>query len=49
MAYNHTTHIPIYKGNEDPKIHWFIYEKMSVVANIIDEGKIMAQFASSLR
>jgi hypothetical protein len=42
-------HIPIYEGDEDPKIHWFICEKFWDATDITDEDKQMAQFGATLR
>ena len=42
-------HIPIYEGDEDPKIHWFICEKFWDAKNITDEDKQMAQFGATLQ
>jgi hypothetical protein len=46
MGFNH---IPIYEGEEDPKCHWFVCEKLWDAADIIDEDKKMAQFRAALR
>jgi hypothetical protein len=45
MGFNH---IPLYEGDEDPKRHWFMCEKLWDVADITDEDKQMAQFRASL-
>jgi endo-beta-N-acetylglucosaminidase D len=46
MGFNH---IPTYEGDEDPKIRWFVYEKLWDVADVKDEDKQMAQFSVALR
>jgi hypothetical protein len=46
MAY---THIPTFKGDEDPRRHWIIYETIWDVVDIIDENKKITQFIESLR
>jgi len=30
-------HFPLYKGDEDPKCHWFVYEKYWDDMDISDE------------
>ena len=47
--HHHSVHIPIYEGEEDPRRHWFICERMWATTNIIDEDKQIAQFAGKLR
>ena len=49
MSHHHFVHIPIYEGEEDPRWHWFVCEKMWDVADIIDEDKQIAQFVGTLR
>ena len=49
MSHHHLVHIPIYEGEEDPKQHWFICERMWDAADMIDDDKTIAQFASALR
>ena len=49
MLHRHSIYIPIYEGEEDPRQHWFIYERMWDAANIKDEDKQIAPFSSALR
>jgi hypothetical protein len=42
-------HIPIYEGDEDPKRHWFVYEKNWDASDITDEDKKIAQFGVVLQ
>lgn len=42
------SHIPLYEGDEDPKKHWFVCEKIWVANNITDEDKQMAHFSIAL-
>jgi len=42
-------HIPLYEGDEDPKRHWFMCDKLWDVADITDEDKHMAQFGDTLQ
>ena len=49
MSHHHPIHILIYEGEEDPRRHWFIYERMWDVVDVIDEDKQITQFASALR
>jgi len=46
MGFNH---IPIYEGEEDPKIHWFVCENFWDATNITNEDKKMPQFGATLR
>lgn len=39
MSHHHSVHIPICEGEEDPRRHWFVYERMWDVADITDEDK----------
>jgi hypothetical protein len=41
-------HIPIYEGDEDPKRHWFVCEKLWDATDITNEDKKMAQFGAAL-
>jgi hypothetical protein len=41
--------ILIYEGDKDPKIHWFVCEKLWDAVDITDEYKQMAQFCVYLR
>jgi hypothetical protein len=36
--------IPLYEGDEDPRRHWFVCEKLWDATDITDEDKKMAQF-----
>jgi hypothetical protein len=49
MSHHHSVHIPIYEGEEDPRQHWFICERMWDAADITDENRQIAQFAGALR
>ena len=49
MSNHHLVHIPTYEGEEDPRWHWFIYERMWDAADVIDDDKKIAQFVSALR
>lgn len=49
MSHHHSVHIPIYEGEEDPRRHWFICERMWDATDVTDEDKQIAQFASTLR
>jgi hypothetical protein len=45
MGFNH---IPIYEGEEDPKLHWFICEKFWDAIDNYRQGKKMDQFRAIL-
>jgi hypothetical protein len=47
MSHHHSIHIPIFEGEEDPKRHWFVGERMWDVADVTDEDKQIAQFAGT--
>lgn len=49
MPQMNTTHLPLYEGDEDPKLHWFIYERIWDAIDITDEAKRMEQFIGALR
>ena len=49
MSHHHSVHILIYEGEEDPRLHWFIYERMWDAANVTDDDKQIAHFAGALR
>ena len=40
--------IPLYEGDKDPRIHWFVCEKLWDAIDIIEKDKQMAQFRASL-
>ena len=43
--------LPTFKGDgsEDPDHHWFLYEAVWIIKNIIDEAVKRAQFSTTLR
>jgi len=45
MGFNN---IPIYEGEEDPKLHWLMCKKFWDATDIIDEDKKMEKFRVSL-
>lgn len=47
MACYHTTHIPIYEGDEDLRKRWFICERIWDGIDIIDDAKQVAQFVGA--
>ena len=49
MVHHHIPHIPIYEGDEDPKLHWFIYKITWDATNVTGTTKKIAQFAESPR
>jgi hypothetical protein len=49
MSHHHSIHIPIYEGEEDPRQHRFICERMWDATDVIDEDKQITQFAGALR
>lgn len=49
MSHHHSVHISIYEGEEDPRRHWFICERMWDAADVIDDDKKIAQFVGALR
>lgn len=49
MSHHHSVHIHIYEGEEDPKQHWFMCERMWDATNVTDDDKKIAQFAGALR
>ena len=49
MSHHHSVHIPIYEGKEDPKQHWFIYERMWDAADVTDNDKKITPFVGALR
>ena len=49
MSTYHSVHIPTYEGEEDPRRHWFVCERMWDAVDITDDDKKIAQFASALR
>lgn len=40
--------IPLYEGDEDSRIYWFVCEKFWDAADVSDEDKQMAQFGAAL-
>lgn len=46
MGFNH---IPLYKGNEDPKNNWFICENFWSANDLTNKDKLMAQHTTTLR
>ena len=49
MSTHHLVHIPTYEGEEDPRRHWFICERMWDATNVTDDDKKIAQFVGALR
>lgn len=49
MDKHHSFHIPIYKGDDDLGIHWFICKIMWDAINVTDDDEKIAQFVVSLR
>ena len=48
MSSHHLVHIPTYEGEKYPRRHWFIFERMWDVADVIDDDNKIAQFADAL-
>ena len=49
MSTHHSVHIPTYEGEEDPRWHWFIYERIWDATDVTDDDKKIAQFVGALR
>lgn len=49
MDNHHSVHIPTYEGDDDPRRHWFVYERMWDATNVTDDDKKIEQFVGALR
>ena len=49
MSHHHSVHIPTYEGEEDPRWHWFICERMWDASDVTDDDKKIAQIVGALR
>ena len=49
MSHHHSIHIPIYEGEEDPRRHWFVRERMWDTTEVTDENRQIAQFVGASR
>lgn len=49
MSTHHLIHIPSYEGEDDPRRHWFVCERMWDASDITNDDKKIAQLAGALR
>ena len=49
MSTHHLVHIPTYLGEEDPRQHWLVCERMWDATDVTDDDKKIAQFDGVLR
>ena len=42
MSNHHSVHIPTYEGEEDPRQHWFICERMWDTVDVTDDDNKIA-------
>ena len=45
MLHHDSIHIPIYEGEEDPRRHWFVYERMWDATNMTNDDKKISPFS----
>ena len=49
MSTHNLVHIPTYEGEEYPRRHWFVCERIWDATDVTDDEKKIALFAGALR